>query len=46
MSIEQLLIDCADVPGDIFELTESELFESEDDDDLTFEAFLNSKKDF
>jgi hypothetical protein len=46
MSIEQLLIDCADVPGEIWELTESELFESEDDDDLTFEAFLNSKKDF
>ena len=46
MSIEQLLIDCADIPGDIFELTESELFESENDDDLTFEAFLNSKKDF
>jgi hypothetical protein len=46
MSIESLLIDCADVPGDIFELTESQLFESEDDDDLTFEAFLNSKKDF
>ena len=46
MSIESLLIDCADVPGDIFELTESELFESEEDDDLTFEAFLNSKKDF
>jgi len=46
MSTEQLLIDCADIPGDIFELTESELFESENDDDLTFEAFLNSKKDF
>ena len=46
MSTEQLLIDCADIPGDIFELTESQLFESEDDDNLTFEAFLNSKKDF
>ena len=45
MSTEQLLIDCADIPGDIFELTESQLFESEDDDNLTFEAFLNSKND-
>lgn len=46
MSTEQLLIDCADIPADIFQLTESELFESEDDDNITFEAFLNSKKDF
>ena len=46
MILDQLLIDCADIPGDIFELTENELFESEDDDNLTFEAFLNSKKDF
>jgi len=41
-----LLIDFADLPGEIFDLEEQELFESEDNSEKTFEAFLNSNWDF
>ena len=40
------LIDFADLPGEIFDLKEEELFESEDDSEKTFEAFLASNWDF
>jgi len=45
MSIESLLLEHLN-KGEIFDFEEHELFESENDDEKTFEAFLNSNKDF
>lgn len=42
----ELWIEHADLPGEIFDLEEEELFESEDDNEKTFNAFLNSEFDF
>ena len=42
----ELLIEHADLPGEIWDLDEQDLFTSEDDTEKTFEAFLNSNWDF
>ena len=46
MSTDALLIEFGNFPGDIFEIEENELFETDDDEPQTFEAFLNSNWDF
>jgi len=46
MSTDALLIEFANLPGDIFDLEEEELFETDDNEPQTFEAFLNSNWDF
>jgi hypothetical protein len=46
MSTDSLLIEFANLPGDIFDLEEEELFEPDDNEPQTFEAFLNSNWDF
>ena len=46
MSTNALLIEFANLPGDIFDLEEEELFETDDNEHQTFEAFLNSNWDF
>ena len=42
----ELWIEHADVPGEIFDLELEELFKSEDDEEKTFNAFLDSNFDF
>jgi hypothetical protein len=45
MSTDAIIIEHLNA-GEIFDFEEKELFESEDDENQTFEAFLNSNWDF